>query len=138
MPILDYNGTDVTHIIATADITKGVVTLVNGERYGVDHFWGQGAPTNWRRIVLNNNLARIMLPEEYPEPQFADRRLRSHKRFNQRRVLVIDTTATTRNQLKALAEMDDIIIKHLTFNRRASDDTVTGTQAYNYLKRISV
>jgi hypothetical protein len=126
----NYNGTPVTHIKALSyhnvngveiDPTSNFGTGI----YGIDHYCDQGVREDWWQIALDNGWADIPTPDDFPPPQFAEERLRSHKRFNQRRVIVIDTTATTINQMKALVEMDEIIIKHLTFNRRASDDLTT-------------
>lgn len=121
MPTENYNGTDVTHIIATTNRTQGGITIVNGERYGIDHFWA--VSRNWWRIALDGGFARIMLPEEYPEPNFTDGRLKRHKVFSKMRVLVINTTNATRTQLRQLLEQDDVYKRDIIFNRNAQDET---------------
>jgi hypothetical protein len=121
MPIRDYNGNDVSHIVATTDRTQAGITIENGTLYGIDHFYD--VSLNWWVVALNNGWARIAVEDDFPEPSFPDGRLRKHRRFNKRRYIIIDTPEVTQLQFERFIKSSSVKLDGLRFNRRANGTT---------------
>jgi hypothetical protein len=121
MPTENYNGTDVTHIVATTDRTQAGITIENGKLYGIDHFYD--VSLNWWVVALNNGWARIAVEDDFPDPTFAYNRLRKHRRFNKRRYIIIDTPEVTKLQLERFIKSPSVKLDGLRFNQRANGTT---------------